>query len=465
MANKEDNEVQDVKYIREITEYFDTYMYALINEIYVGVGIALGLPEAEAYRLCKTDPRKLEKAGFFKSVFDRFKSIFSYRVPKFRLKKGTFGSGKPMDEKQWEIFNRSIDKFWKDHTAKIVEDVAVKSYMLGENTAEFQKKKKPYKNKSLYQVSFDQYDGDMPKTIETAYKKYDFSNSEKNIMNRSFSNVAMYVSSTNNDIKEAIRAQVTNGINDQKSPIEIASDLYWNVQKDETLMNKYTADSLRKNWHRIAQTEVQSVYEAGILAPYEAEAMESLKDPEKAKYFVRVGGSCDWCMGKRGVLVRLVPVSIVEDASNESLSAMGIQDPNTDIAIWPGKNNVGRKKQDWMICCPAHPYNVATFSPIDIKDEWYNPKTGDVEKRQVKQKFVPQEIDYTISREEKEYRKPTFVDSDIVRYNNNLYKRVPPGSYLSEKNKWDRNPSLPVPVSTDSTRYDKIFGEAERNKK
>lgn len=457
---EQQKEVHDMKAFRELLEYWDAYMYALINEIYVGVGISLGLSEKKAYDLAKNRPGDMKKAGFFKSIFEKFKSLFSYKVPKFRPKKGQFGDGTPMTEKQWDVFNKSIDDYWKQYAHKVTEDIAVKGFMLGRETIDFRKKKKPYKNKSLYQVVEDQYGGDMPSTIQQAYKEYDFKNSEKNVLNKSFSNVAMYVNEQNNEIKEAIRKQVQAGINDNKSPIEIASDLYWNVQKDEELVNKYSAESLRRNWHRIAQTELASVYEAGILAPLEAEAMESLEDPEKAVYFVRTGGTCPWCRSKQGTVVRLVPASIVEDTKDESLRSMGIKDPNTDIAIWPGKNNVGLKQADWNICCPAHPYNIATFSAIDLKTEFYNPKTGDVEERQEKKKFVPKEVDYETTKKEKEERKPVEIGSGLVRYNNNVYEAVSADEYNRKLEAWRKDPSKPIPVNESSPSYRRIFEAA-----
>lgn len=465
MEKQQQREVHDFKAFRELLEYWDAYMYALINEIYVGVGISLGLSEKKAYDLAKNRPGDMKKAGFFKSIFEKFKSLFSYKVPKFRPKKGQFGDGTPMTEKQWDVFNKSIDNYWREYAHKVTEDIAVKGFMLGRETTNFRKKKKPYKNKSLYQVVEDQYGGDMPSTIQQAYKDYDFKNSEKNVLNKSFSNVAMYVNEQNTEIKEAIRKQVQAGINDNKSAAQIASDLYWNVQKDEELVNKYTAESLKRNFHRIAQTELASVYEAGILAPLEAEAMESLEDPEKAVYMVRTGGTCPWCRGKQGTVVRLVPASIVEDTKNESLRSMGIKDTNTDIAIWPGKNNVGLKQADWLVCAPAHPYNVATFSTIDLKTEWYNPKTGSVEERQEKKKFVPQMEDSSYqSKEEKDYRKPTFIGTNLVRYNDNVYEAVPASEYNRKLEAWRKDPTRPAPVNESGPGYKRIFLEAEKNR-
>ena len=275
----------------------------------------------------------------------------------------------------------------------------------------------------------------------------------------------MYVQQTNDEIKDAIRQQVQIGIDNGLSGIEIASNLYWEVEKNENLNNKYTAESLRRNWHRVASTELNTVYENAILVPYEAQAMESLDDSSKAQYFSRTGGTCPWCLSMRGTIMRLVPSEIVEDQKNESLSSMGIKDPNTNIALWIGKSNYGLKQKDWMACCPGHPNNVATNVPIDLETQFYNRKTDDVEKIQKKDKYIPQLTDPSNkSAKEKEFRKPTFIGSDLVRYNNNVYERVSPEEYDKKKSEWDKDPSKPIPMATNSTRYDKIFGEAERNR-
>jgi hypothetical protein len=458
-------EVHEVKYIRELQEYYNAYGSALINEIFVGVGIALGLSEKEAYQLIQKQPGKLQKAGFFKNIFEKFKSIFKHPTPKFRPKEGKFGTGKPLTPKQWDSFHKELDVYWKQYADAVTEDMAVKSFMLGRDTTNFRKKKKPYQNKSLYQVEEDRYDGEMPKKIADAYKKYDFTNSEKNALNKSFSNMAMYVTNANTDIKEAIRHQVTKGINESKSPTQIASDLYWHVQKDEELSGKYNAESLRYNWGRIAQYESAAVYEAGILAPYEEAAMESMAGNYRPLYFMFTGGTCKWCTAHHGTPVRMVPTSIITNAANDSLKSMGIKDPNTDIAIWIGKNNVGFREtktvHGWRVATPAHPHGVATFEPINIETEYFNPKTGHVEERQKKYKHVPRMIEPTYrSKEENEYRKPTFIGNNLVRYNNNVYEAVDKSEADKKLDAWRKDASLPIPVQKDTPQYRRIFGEA-----
>lgn len=456
------HEVKDEQYVEDLILYYQTYMNAVINEIFVGIGVNLGLPEKQAYVIAKTDPKKLEKA-FFKDVFEKFKNIFKYKIPKFRIKKNVFNQGKPLSPQQWDVINKSISEYWKQNTGKVTEDMVIKGYVLGRKSSKDRKAKVDNTKKSLETI-IKQEEKESGKKFsdrfDEAYRNYDFKNSEKNAMNKAFSNIAMYVSETEDSIKQAIRKNVTEGINEGKTAIETASDLYWNVQKET---GQQTAESVRKNWNRISATEMNTIFEAGILAPEEGRAMESLKTG-KGVYFVRVGGTCDWCAPRQGTLVRLVPTSIVADNNDDSLKSMGIEDPFTNIAIWVGKNNVGRKKQDWLICCPAHPYNRASFSPIDLDTQEYDPKLGRVVDK------VPESLRrYGIKRgeqvkteAEKEERKPKYIGDNRVKYNNNIYEAVDKSIADAKLEQWRKDPSLPIPVQIGSPQYRRIFESAER---
>lgn len=457
---KEIREYQDVASIRELTEYAQAYVYSVINEIYVGIGISLGQTERQAYLNCLNNPNQLTKAGFFDNIFKKFERMFPRRVGKFRIAKGIFNDGKPLSAAQWQKINKSISDYWREHTEDFVEDVSVKAYGLGKDvSAARMKRVTDYKKRGLID-----YVKRLPATIGDAVKNFGMKPYEKRAMARAISNTAMHVTEVEDSIKQAIRAQVTNGINQGKTPQKIASDLYWDVQGGT---NQHTAEKMRRNWSRIAVTEMQSIYEAGVLAPHEAEAEASITDPGRAQYFVFTGGSCNWCRAHQGTLVRLVPTDFVKDKGDESLSSMGISDPHTDIAIWIGKNNVGRysyKEPRWLVCCPAHPHNVATMQPINPATERFNRETGGIEPKPFKignRVFSPDEHRKTVQQKE-DFKKPVFVSDDRVRYKGNVYERVTPGEYDRKMAEWNKNPSNPIPVPTDSTSYNKIFGQAER---
>lgn len=456
MPNEKDqqHEVKDERFVEDLILYYQTFVNAVINEIFVGIGVSLGQSEKQAYAEIKSDPKKLEKA-FFKDVFEKFKNIFKYKIPKFRIKKNVFNQGKPLSPQQWDVINKSISEYWKQNTGKVTEDMVIKGYVLGRKSSKDRKSKVDNTKKSLPEIIKN---NPIPDKFTEAYKKYDFKNAEKNAMNKAFSNIAMYVSETEDSIKQAIRKNVTEGINEGKTAVETASDLYWNVQKET---GQQTAESVRKNWNRISATEMNSIFEAGILAPYEAQAMDSIRD-KKGVYFVRVGGTCDWCAPRQGTLVRLVPTSIVADNNDDSLKSMGIEDPFTDIAIWVGKNNVGRKKQDWLICCPAHPYNRASFSPIDLDTQEYDSKLGRVVDKvpESLRRYGIKKGEQVKTEAEKEERKPKYIGDNRVRYNNNIYEAVDKSIADAKLEQWRKDPSLPIPVQIGSPQYRRIFESA-----
>lgn len=459
----EQKEYQEVKYIRELTEYWSAYVSSVINEIFVGIGTTLGISENEAYKLIKNDPSKLEKAGFFKSIFEKFKNIFKYRVKKFRPKVKLFNKdGSVIDEKRWQKVQDDIHDFWVKQTQKNSEDMTLKGFILGKKTSKYrEEKKKNFENKSFEQIDEEEYKNKMPSRIEEIYA--DLKPSERRTMNKALSRVAMHVADVENKVKSSIRKNVVQGLNAGKSPTQIASDLYWNVQGG----SKQSADVLRRDWTRIAETEVQSIYEAGILAPHEEEARESIENQEKAQYFVYTGGTCKWCKSQQGTIVRLLPEDFIRDKNNDSLSSMGIDDDFTDIAVWIGKNNVGRysyKEPYWQITTPAHPHGVATLHPIDFEKEFYNEKTGRVEDKLTQYSGIPKKKDFAFTPEEIENRKPHFVGDNRVMFNENLYERVSPDEYKSALKKWNDNPNLPIPVSAGTTSDRQIFEAAEKNR-
>ena len=76
-------EKYDVKYMADLKEYWNDYSFAVINEIYVGIAINLGMSPADAYKLAKTNPNELRK-GFFKNtstIFTVLARMFLLQLP------------------------------------------------------------------------------------------------------------------------------------------------------------------------------------------------------------------------------------------------------------------------------------------------------------------------------------------------------------------------------------------------
>jgi hypothetical protein len=143
---------------------------------------------------------------------------------------------------------------------------------------------------------------------------------------------------------------------------------------------------------------------------------------------------------------------------------MGIEDPYTDVAIWVGKNNVGRKKADFLICCPAHPHNRASFSPIDLDTQEYDPKLKRVVDKTPKEleKYKIRSAEHLKTEDEKEERKPRYISENRVQFNRNIYEAVSPSEADRKLEAWRRDNSLPIPVQIGSPQYKRIFEQATR---
>lgn len=89
--------------------------------------------------------------------------------------------------------------------------------------------------------------------------------------------------------------------------------------------------------------------------------------------------SCEFCQDNWNMVVRLFG-SESEFKKSEFYGGGDtvINDPNgVTIAVWPGKNNVGRSNSNWWICAPVHPrcgchFEEHSFSMEAPKEDWYS---------------------------------------------------------------------------------------------
>lgn len=103
-------------------------------------------------------------------------------------------------------------------------------------------------------------------------------------------------------------------------------------------------------------TEMSYAMNNGYVLATAAENKKKGKD----SYFVFSGGilptSSKKCISWLGTVVKFVDKPLSDDR---------IDDPYAEFAIWPGKNNVGRKQADWWICIPSHPQCIHFWEQID----------------------------------------------------------------------------------------------------
>ena len=73
-------------------------------------------------------------------------------------------------------------------------------------------------------------------------------------------------------------------------------------------------------------------------------------------------GACDWC--RTHVDGQVVVVLQGPPASGETVTVDGKE----YIAIWPGKNNFGRKRANWWVASGSqHPHCRCTWTEYDLR--------------------------------------------------------------------------------------------------
>jgi len=89
--------------------------------------------------------------------------------------------------------------------------------------------------------------------------------------------------------------------------------------------------------------------------------------------------TCEFCSDNWNTIVRLFPSE--SDFKKSEFYGGGdkvINDPNgVEIAVWAGKNNVGKSASQWGICAPVHPncgctFEEHTFGFEEPKEDWYS---------------------------------------------------------------------------------------------
>jgi len=362
------------------------YISLLILNIFNGVAENVGVKDPD--KLASKPPDKLAKAkkgGFlsgFNQIGKRIKGFIGRKLvlpaKKFRLRGiNLYRKKRPVTKDEWDEFSKQVNEYLEPYLDPIAEELTVKSVLLGMASADQDqrgKATKDYRHYGYEQIEKDKFGGVMPDTIDGANKRFNINRDLDNAMHVSYARAAEFVVNVGDDVRSAIRSQVDQAYRLGKSPEKLASDLYWDVQKNPEIRFD-TAEQVMRNWLRVAKTEMAIIHERGKLASDEGQARESLDDPAKAVYYVFNGsGRCDWCNPRQGTVVRLIPLLMVTDENNDSLTGMGIEDPHTDTAIWQGKNNVGRKKFQWRIATPVHPNCACTFSRIHPEYQQWDDK-------------------------------------------------------------------------------------------
>lgn len=150
----------------------------------------------------------------------------------------------------------------------------------------------------------------------------------------------------------------------------------WSTRKLQSeLFDSFS--EINRDWRRIAETETATNFNNGYLI---AET-ETRKTPEETIFMrgVTAGGACSWCAGNiDGTVVVLLDEA---PASGDTVEVDG----KTYTAIWPGKNNYGRKRANWWVTATvAHPHCRCTWARYSPGMEKYYKMLDDALDQQTK---------------------------------------------------------------------------------
>ncbi len=488
----EDN---DIKYLDDLANDCTHYVSQLILEVFHGVSRNIGVKDPD--KLASKPPERLQK-GFLDGIREIGRKIRNYigggkKIRPFEIMGlKLYKKGRPLSEKEWEKFERQVVEYLRPYLKDLNEEMAIKGIILGMASKEAEDQLKQiheYGKKSLDQIERENFHGYIPDNMISALGRLKINRDIQKAYIMAYDRAAMYVRRVNDDVRDAIRQQVITAHKLGKTPQQLASDLYW--MKDEVPeMKKYTAHSLLRDWQRVAVTELGFIHGMGKMAANEEQARQSMKKPELAIYYVFTRGTCPWCQDHQGRIVRHIPLDMVGNEADDSLSSRGIEDHYTDTAVWIGKNNIGFKQSQWRVCVPAHPWNTANLGRIHPEAQEYDVKTHRIKFRGTKdfEKYIPEEFNKELEEvrkknlERKErmeadtaagiHKKPIeYGDWEegaragedrkgypIVESGGQEYIGVSTDDFNEYLQEWRKDRSRPIPISTKQREYNQLFG-------
>jgi len=388
-------ELSEYVFVREYQEDLIQYVEEVFTKIVEGIALDLNVDPSTIKKSQRIPLPSLMKVAngdegdeiiIYKSIFNKLRNKLKW-VKAF-MKKYKWNKGKPLEpirfkgmikynpvtkkpltNQEWKRITNSITDFLKGRIGNIDEELIVRSALFGKLIQMMESeglKEKDIKKKKWNDI-VTKY-GDVPNNLEEATKKFKLDNQERyNIeyaQQYAGEHLAIPDGKIRNGIIDATKQIITEGLKNGDTPSQMVSSFY-HVDDDEELKpfaklkNKKSWD---RNWRRVAITESKTAQQNGYLLAHKTKA------PEEKQYFIFDGSysqsdgpgmSCNKFLGEVCLLV------------DEPLGDDRIKDPYAKYAIWPGKNNVGRKKANHWVCIPMHPHCTHKWTKVDPTiQEW-----------------------------------------------------------------------------------------------
>jgi|WetSurMetagenome_2_1015567.scaffolds.fasta_scaffold10886_2 hypothetical protein len=319
----------------DLVRKWSLYVSGMMDAVYNFLVSSLDLPKIETFLKKEVDGKEDRKDDVIKY---HGKIVFNPE------------NGKPVKQTEFNEIIKIIEKYLNKHLDPASKKIILDSVALGRvlakrlvNTPELEMKKLPLDKIKLSNKTFDFISNNM-NVIEQSYGKLNPEETERmenylkginsfvDIGNQKIGN---YITHMKSDTIYEVKDTILNGVMQRKSKQEISQDLF----------EKF--GNLNRDWDMIAETEIMTTSNEAFLKESVAESAEG-----EPSYFKRIEMSdshvCPFCRSIKGVVVKW---------SDVPLESEDIDDKYTNKAIWEGKSNVGRSRNDWWIPSGlSHPF-------------------------------------------------------------------------------------------------------------
>jgi hypothetical protein len=260
-------------------------------------------------------------------------------------------TGKPITQKELDKLLSAMDKYLNRNVGPLQEEFTISQAAVSRMISSLRESQEAEKIRNLPLNNI--YHENIRWDEITNYKQLEkLFPGEYNRLKINERLLGTHITDLTDDLRTGIQTVLDRGFLSGDSRGKISQDLF------------YKFGSANKNWDRIIDTEATNIFNAQYIA-------EEVDDAEEGDdiYFVRREFSdsktCDFCdqANKNPIIAKYV---------NTPLQDEKINDPVASIAIWPGKNNIGKKRTDWWWAEGAnHP---------NCRGHWdrYYPEIGDI---------------------------------------------------------------------------------------
>lgn len=227
-------------------------------------------------------------------------------------------TGKPLTKKQWAQVLKGLDQAFVRMFKNSPERLAKRALLLG---------------KVLQGITYEQRQNALFTDL-TIPKNIPDNSVWKNAELFGEHNVGELLVNLQTTARKNISTTILNAIQNQKTTKQLESDLF----------DDFT--DLNRDWRRIAETEISTNVNSGIL-------LSELEDKEEGETIFMVGisagNACKYCIEHiQGQIVVLSDKPV----PGGFITVKGVKYP----AIWAGKNNVGKGVKEYWPTIPVHPH-------------------------------------------------------------------------------------------------------------